>query len=74
MRLPEELLDAAKARALATGRTLTDLLADSLRYELQRPITPAQVHEPLPTYRGRGLQAGVDLSDASALEDLMRGR
>ena len=74
VRLPEELLDAAKARASATGRSFTDLLADSLRYELQRPVTPARVHEPLPTYRGQGLQAGVDLSDASALEDLMSGR
>ena len=74
VRLPEELLDAAKALASATGRSFTDLLADSLRYELQRSVAPARVHEPLPTYRGQGLQAGVDLSDAGALEDLMSGR
>jgi len=50
------------------------LLADSLRYELQHPRTLARVNEPLPIFGGNGLQPGVDLSDAGALEDLMNGR
>ena len=74
VRLPDELLAAAKRRARDTGRTLTDLLADSLRHELQRPLNASRVLEPLPTYNGNGLQPGVDVSDASALEDLMSGR
>lgn len=74
VRLPDELLAAAKRRARATGRSFTDLLADALRLELQRPLKASRVREPLPTYRGNGLQAGVDLSDAGALEDLMNGR
>lgn len=74
VRLPDELLKAAQQRAHETGRSFTDLLADSLRYELQRPLKSARAHEPLPTYRGRGLQSGVDLSDAGALEDLMNAR
>ena len=74
VRLPDQLLQAAKRRALDTGRSFTQLLADSLRYELQRSVTAARVCDPLPTYRGQGLQEGVDLSDARALEDMMRGR
>lgn len=74
VRLPDELLAAAKRRARATGRSFTDLLADALRFELQRPLKASRVREALPTYRGNGLQPGVDLSDAGALEDLMSGR
>ena len=73
VRLPDELLAAAQKRARETDRSFTDLLADALRYELKRPVRPRRVAEPLPTYRGKGVQAGVDLSSASALEDLMRG-
>ena len=32
------------------------------------------VREPLPTYAGKGLQPGVDLTDSNALDDLMTGR
>ena len=74
VRLPDELLAAAKRRARATGRSFTDLLADALRFEMQRPLKASQVREALPTYRGKGLLAGVDLSNAGALEDLMNGR
>ncbi len=74
VRLPDELLKAAQKRARETGRSFTELLADSLRYELQRPAKPSRVHEPLPTYGGDGLRPGVDLSDSSALEDLMNER
>lgn len=65
---------AAKRHAQQTGRTLTQLLEDSVRAELQRGRQPRRVSEPLPTYRGDGIRPGVDLSDASALEDLMSGR
>lgn len=71
VRLPDELLAAAQARARDTGRTFTDLVADALRYELRRTAQPRRVAEPLPVYRGRGLQPGVDIADASALADLM---
>ena len=65
---------AAKRYAQQTGRTLTQLLEDCLRSELQRGARPKRVAEPLPTYRGKGLRPGVDLTDASALEDFMSGR
>jgi Arc/MetJ family transcription regulator len=74
VRLPDELLAAAQQRARETGRTFTDLLADALRNELRAPLGANRVCEPLPTYLGRGLRAGVDLSDNSALHDLMDDR
>ena len=73
IRIPAELLAAAQAHARATGRTFTDLLADALRLELERGYAAPRVCEPLPTYRGAGLVAGVDLADSAALEDVMRG-
>lgn len=71
LRLPEELMRAAKRRAQQTGRTLTLLLEDCLRAQLRHPVRPSRVSEPLPTYGGQGLRPGVDLSDSSALEDVM---
>ena len=74
VRLPDELMRAAKRRAQQTGRTLTQLLEDCLRAELRQPAGARRVSEPLPTYSGKGLNPGVDLSDSSALDDLMSGR
>ena len=74
VRLPDELMRAAKRRAQETGRSLTQLLEDCLRAELRQPTRARRVPEPLPTYAGEGLRPGVDLSDSSALEDLMTGR
>ncbi len=73
VRLPDELMRAAKRRAQQTGRTLTQLLEDCLRAELRHAVRPSRVSEPLPTYGGEGLRPGVDLSDSSALEDVMGG-
>jgi hypothetical protein len=53
---------------------LTQLLEDCLRAELRQPAQALRVAEPLPTYRGQGLRPGVDLTDSSALEDLMDER
>jgi len=74
VRLPDELMRAAKRRAQQTGRTLTQLLEDCLRAELRQRADTRRVSEPLPTYSGKGLNPGVDLSDSSALDDLMSGR
>jgi len=73
VRLPDELMRAAKRRAQQTGRTLTQLLEDCLRAELRQPTKAPRVMEPLPIYRGGTLRPGVDLSDSSALEDIMGG-
>ena len=74
VRLPDQLMRAAKRRAQETGRTLTQVIEDSLRAELQRPARATAVREPLPTYAGNGLLPGVDLSDSNALDDLMTER
>ena len=71
VRLPDDLIEQAQAHAARTGRTFTQLLADALRFELQREHSPKRVCEPLPTYGGEGLRPGVDLSDTSALLDHM---
>jgi hypothetical protein len=71
VRLPEALLEAAQRRARETRRSFTELLADALRYELERATSSNRVCEPLPTYGGNGLQPAVVVSDSSALEELM---
>lgn len=73
VRLPDDLMRAAKRRASQTGRTLTQLLEDCLRAELSQARGAKRICEPLPTYGGQGLRPGVDLSDASSLEDVMGG-
>lgn len=74
VRLPDALMRAAKRHARNTGRSLTQLLEDCLRAELQGGARPRRAAEPLPTYIGQGVRPGVDLADAGALEDLMSGR
>lgn len=75
IRLPDPLLRDAKARAAATGRTLNALIEDAVRAALARrgPARPQSPAVSLPTFRGNGLQPGVDLDDSAALLDLMDG-
>lgn len=66
---------AVKRRAVDTGRTLTDVIADALRAELSRG---AEVHlfssVELPTFGAGGVLPGVDLDDSAALLELMEHR
>lgn len=71
IRLEDSLLRQAKAAAAATGRSLNDLIVDAIRAALAPRSRALHVAEPLPTYNGRGVQAGVDLDDSAALLDLM---
>ena len=72
--LPDPLLAQARRRAAETGRTLTTFIADAVRECLARR-REGQNQPPvrLTTFRGSGLQPGVDLDDSAALEDLMSG-
>ncbi len=73
IRLDQALLRRAKAQAAASGRSLNDFISDAVRAALApRGVRPEPVN--LPSFRGRGLQAGVDLDDTAALLDLMEGR
>ena len=49
VRLPSELLEAAKVRARQTGRTLTQLLEHAVRAELALQPTASNVAEQSPT-------------------------
>lgn len=73
IRLPADLLAQAQAFAGRTDRSFTQLVADALRYEMQRVEAPTRVNEPLPVYGGQGLRPGVDLADNAALLDVMDG-
>lgn len=70
IRLEDALLRRAKAAAAVSGRSLNDLIVDAVRAALAPRTSPARVME-LPTYKGRGLQLGVDLDDSASLLDLM---
>jgi len=72
IRLDKQLLAEAKQVATRTGRTLTRVIEDALRQALaggkrSRRDPPARI----PTFRGDGLQPGVDLDDTAALLNLM---
>ncbi len=71
IRVDDELLRAAKQLAVRTGRTLTEVIEDALRETLNRQGRTAQRIVELPTFRGGGLQPGVDLDDSAALLELM---
>lgn len=76
VRLPDDLLKAAKQHAVETGRTLTDVIADALRASLSRQEEGAGDEEKVtfPTFGSEGTLPGVDLDDTAALLDLMEGR
>lgn len=73
IRLPDSLLQEAKAYAAHSGKTLTAVIEDALRESLARQHTVRSVRSQvtLTTVAGQGLQPGVDLDDSAALLQLM---
>ncbi|MEZ5330566.1 MAG: ribbon-helix-helix protein, CopG family [Thermoanaerobaculia bacterium] len=71
VRLPDELLRDAKRLAQQSDRTLTTVIETALRQLLDQERRAQRPRPPLPTFKGRGLQAGVDLDDSAALLALM---
>jgi hypothetical protein len=72
IRLDKQLLADAKQFATRTGRTLTGVIEDALRQalaEAKRAKKSAPTR--IPTFRGEGLQPGVDLDDTAALLNVM---
>lgn len=74
IRLDDELLTKAKRAALERGTTLTAVIEDALRRALTPSTEPRRDDVVLPTFRGNGLQPGVDLDDSASLLDLMEDR
>ena len=71
IRLDDDLLARAKRAAVDRGTTLTAVIEDALRRALApTPAAPREVVT-LPTFKGDGLQPGVDLDDSAALLDVM---
>lgn len=70
IRLEGDLLRRAKAHAAMNGQSLNDFISEAVHSALARSHRPAVLAE-LPTFGGRGLQAGVDLDDNAALLDYM---
>ena len=71
VRLDDHLLAEAKALAARTGRTLTQVIEDSLREALsERPHDRTAVTQ-LPVVHGGRLRQGVNLDSMSDLLDVM---
>jgi len=72
VRLPEGLLDRAKRKAAAEGRTLTSLIEDGLRLMVAGERKAAKGKRVLPPVSKAtgGPMPGVDLTDLSALQEI----
>ena len=68
--LDEGLLRRAKERAASQGKTLSDVISDSLQVLLAEQPQPRQKIT-LPPFGGSGFQPGVDLEDKEALAVLL---
>lgn len=74
IRINDDLLTAAKKLAAETGRTLTAVIEDALRESLarrDRPVRRKRVR--LTTFKGTGVQPGVDLDDSASLLATLEG-
>jgi hypothetical protein len=71
VRLPQDLLDRAKRKAAAEGRTLTSLIEDGLRLVISDERKPAKKRV-LPRFSTAtgGPLPGIDISDAAALQEM----
>ena len=72
VRLPQELLNRAKRKAAAEGRTLTALIEEGLRQvvaEKRKDLRSKRVLPRISTATG-GLMPGIDISDGSALQEM----
>jgi Arc/MetJ family transcription regulator len=72
VRLDPDLLAEAKKAAAIRGKTLTAVIEDALRESLgRRNDSRKRTKVRLPTFRGKGVQPGVNLDDSAALLELM---
>lgn len=70
--LDDDLIVEIKRLAAESGRSMTAVIEEALRSMLaQRGALAERPPVQLKTFRGKGLQPGVDLDDSAALLDLM---
>ena len=75
MNIHEELLRRAKQLALERHSTLGSVIEDALRRCLSQDTGVSRTKPTrLSTFKGEGLQPGVDLDSTSALLDTMEDR
>ena len=67
----DALLKAVKAHAADQHRTLKETFEQALREYLTGPSGATTDAPCLPTFRGNGVQPGVDLTDNAALQAIM---
>jgi len=71
----EPLLRRAKEISVQRNMSVGEVVEEALRSALgSRPKKGSGPVRPLKTYRGDGLQPGVDLSSSAALLEVMEGR
>jgi hypothetical protein len=72
VRLPEELLNRARRKAAAEGRTLTSLIEDGLRLVMAESKKPTKKKRVLPRVSKAvgGPMPGIDVTDFSALQEM----
>lgn len=74
VRLPDDLLMRARAKALRERRSLTSLIEEGLARVVDEPPARPRVEITLPASPCKGsVQPGVDLARNAALRDLMDG-
>ena len=72
VKLSDDLLKEAKQVALASGKTLTQVIEDSLRETFARRTRAAnQPKVDLPVFRGSKLLPGIDLDNSAALLEIL---
>lgn len=71
--LPDGLVEAAKERARAEGRTITSLVEDGLRTVLATADDRAAAPRPLPAHGTGDGRLLVDLGDRDALWEALDG-
>ena len=71
--IQDDLLVELKRLAAESNRTLRDLVEDAIRaaLALRRSEVTGAARQPLITFRGQGVQRGVNLDSTSDLLDLM---
>lgn len=72
--LPDDLLAQAKRAAIASRRTLTQVIVDAVREAMSRRRRGPTTRSALPVFGEGGVQPGVDLDDSAALVDVMEER
>ena len=71
LNINDELLRAVKSHAADERKTLKATVEQALREFLAGPAHARPQTPPMPVYRGRGVQPGVNLTDNAALEAIM---